>query len=54
MKKAKIKILRGEEWQIEGDVMLKKEKVYVLRDKELRAEIIWLHYNMPAAKHEEQ
>ena len=29
--------------------MLKKEKVYVLKDEELRAEIIWIHYNVLAA-----
>ncbi len=29
------------EWQIEGDLVLKKRKVYVLKDEELRVEIIW-------------
>ena len=33
MKKAKVKVLRGEEWQIEGDLVLKEEKMYVLKDK---------------------
>ena len=42
MKKANIKVLRGDEWQIKGKLVLKKEKVYVPRDKELRIEIIWL------------
>jgi len=51
MKKAKVKVLRGEEWQIEGDLVLKEEKVYVPKDVELRTEIIWLHYNIPAAGH---
>jgi len=37
MKKAGVK---GDEWQTEGDLVLKKEKVYVLKDEELRAEII--------------
>ena len=27
--------------------MLKKEKMYVLKDKKLRVEIISLHYNIP-------
>ena len=40
MKKAKVKILKGEEWQIEGDLVLKEEKVYVPKNEELRAEII--------------
>ncbi len=29
--------------------MLKEEKVYVPKDGELRAEIIWLHHNVPVA-----
>jgi len=31
--------------------VLKEEKVYVLKDKELRAEVIWLHHDIPAAGH---
>jgi len=34
--------------------MLKKEKVYVLKDKELRVEIIQLHHNVLMAGHEER
>ena len=34
-------MLQGEEWQIEGDLVLKEGKVYVPKDEELRAEIIW-------------
>jgi len=30
MKKVGIKVLRGEEWQIEEDLVLKKGKMYVL------------------------
>ena len=51
MKKAKVKILRGDEWQIEGDLVLKERKVYVLKDRELRAEIIQLYYDVLAAGH---
>jgi len=51
MKKIKVKELWGNEWQIEEDLVLKEEKVYVPKDEELRAEIIWLHYDMPAAGH---
>ena len=29
MKKAGVKVLWGEEWQIEEDLVLKKEKVYI-------------------------
>ena len=35
-----IKVVREEEWQLEGDLVLKKEKVYVPKDEELRMEII--------------
>jgi len=51
MKKAKVKELRGEEWKIEGDLVLKEGKVYVLKDEELRAEVIRLHHDVPAAGH---
>ena len=40
IKKARIKVVRGEEWQLKGDLVLKKGKVYVPKNKELRAEII--------------
>jgi len=40
MKKAGVKMLQGEEWQIERDLVLKEGKVYVPKDKELRVEII--------------
>ena len=54
IKKVKIKALREEEWQIEEDLVLKKEKVYVPKDEALRVEIIWLHYNAPVARHREK
>jgi len=40
MKKTGVKELRGNEWKIEGDLVLKEGKVYVLKDEELRTEII--------------
>ena len=51
MKKAEVKELRGNKWKIEGDLVLKEEKVYVPKDEELRAEVIWLHHDMLAAGH---
>jgi len=51
MKRAEIKALRGDEWEIEGNLVLKEEKVYILKNEELRLEVIWLHYNMPVARH---
>ena len=40
MKKVRVKTWREEEWQIEEELVLKKGKVYVLKDKKLRVEII--------------
>jgi len=51
MKKVKVKELQGNEWQIEGDLVLKEGKVYMLKNEKLRAEIIWWHHNVPAAGH---
>ena len=54
MKKTEVKVLKGDEWQIKWDLVLKKKKIYMLRDKKLRVEIIQLHYDMPATGHEER
>jgi len=51
MKKAGVKELRGEEWKLEGDLVLKKGKVYVPKDEELRAEVIQLHHNVLVVGH---
>jgi len=51
MKKARVKELRGEEWKIEGDLVIKEGKIYVPKDGELRAEIIRLHHDVPVAGH---
>jgi len=51
MKKVGVKELHRNEWQMEGDVVLKERKVYVPKDEELRAEIIQLHHDVPAAGH---
>ena len=40
MKKAGVKTLRDEEWQIEEGLVLKEGKIYVPKDKKLRVEII--------------
>ena len=46
-----VKVLRENEWQIEGDLVLKEGKVYVLKDEKLRVEIIWLHHDILVARH---
>ena len=43
--------LREDKWEIEGDLVLKEGKVYMLKDEELRIEIIWLHYNILVVRH---
>ena len=54
MKKVGVKIVQGEEWQVEGDLLLKKRKVYMPKDKELRVEIIQLYHNILVAEHGEK
>jgi len=51
MKKAGVKTLRDEEWEIEEGLVLKEERVYVPKDEKLRVEIIRLHHDMPIAGH---
>ena len=47
MKKVRVKELRGEEWKIKAELVLKEGKIYVPKNVELRSEIIQLHYDMP-------
>ena len=54
MKKAEVKTLRDEEWQIEKGLVLKEGRVYVPKDEKLRVQIIWLYHNTPIAGHGEQ
>jgi len=53
MKKARVKMLRNEEWQIEEGLVLKEGRVYIPKDENLRVEIIWLHHDTPIAGHGE-
>ena len=52
IKKAGVKTLRNEEWQIEEGLVLKKERIYVPKDEKLRIEIIWLHHDTLIAGYE--
>ena len=54
MKKAGVKTLRDEEWQLEEELVLKEGRVYVLKNEKLRVEIIQLHHDIPIAGHGEQ
>jgi len=49
MKKAGVKMLRNEEWQVEEELVLKEGIVYVPKDEKLRVEIIRLHHDIPIA-----
>jgi len=40
MKKVGVKVLQGDELQIEEGLVLKEKKIYVPKNKELRVEII--------------
>ena len=51
IKKAKVKVLRGYEWEMEEELVLKEKKVYILKDEELRLEVIQLHYNILVARY---
>jgi len=40
IKRTKVKELQRDKWRIEGDLVLKEGKIYVPKDRELRAAII--------------
>jgi len=50
LKRAGIKALKDEEWEIEDGIVLKKERIYVL-EGDLRREIIQLHHDTPVGGH---
>jgi len=50
LKKAGVKALRDEKWEIEDGVVLKKGRIYVL-EGELRGEVIQLHHDTPVGEH---
>ena len=50
LKKAGVKMLRDEEWEIEDGVVLKERRIYI-PEGELRGEIIRLHHNTPVGGH---
>ena len=54
IKKTRIKVVKGEEWQLERDLVLKEGKVYVPKNEILRTEIIQLYHNTPVARYKEK
>ena len=53
LKRAGIKALKDEEWEIEDGIVLKKERIYVL-EEDLRREIIQLHHDTLVEGHGER
>jgi len=53
LKKAGVKTLRDEEWEVEDRVVLKKGRIYVPEGK-LRGEVIQLHHDTPVGGHGER
>ena len=51
IKQVGVKMLRDKEWREENGLILRDGKVYVPRDKKLRAEVIWLYHNTPVRGH---
>ena len=50
LKRAGIKTLKDEEWEIEDRIIMKEGKIY-MPEGELRGEIIRLHYNTLVGGH---
>ena len=51
IKKPRVKVLKGDEQQVEENLVLKEGKVYMLKDKELRVEIMQLYHDVLVAGH---
>jgi len=50
LKRAGIKILKDEEWEVEDGIVIKEGRIYV-PEGELRGEIICLHHDTPVEGH---
>jgi len=50
LKRAGIKALKDEEWEVEDRIVLKERKIYIL-EEDLRREIIQLHHDTPVGGH---
>jgi len=54
MKQTGVKMLRDKEWRNKNGLMLRDGKVYVPKNRKLRAEVIWLHHDTPVEGHKGQ
>ena len=50
LKRAEIKALKDEEWEIDDRIVLKEERIYV-PEGDLRREIIQLYHDIPVGGH---
>ena len=50
LKRAGIKMLKDEEWEVEDGIVMKEGRIYI-PEEELRGEIIHLHHNTPVGGH---
>jgi len=50
LKRAGIKMLKDEEWEVEDGIVMREGRIYV-PEEELRGEIIHLHHNTPVGEH---
>ena len=51
IKQVGVKMLRDEKWQEKDRLLLRDKKVYIPKNKKLKAEIIWLHHNILVEEH---
>ena len=49
-----VNILEKDKWEIKNKLVLKEEKVYVLKNETLWLEVIQLHYDIIITGHEER
>ena len=54
IKQVGVKMLRDKEQREFNGIMYKERKVYIPKDKKLRAEIIWLYHDTLVEEHSEQ
>ena len=50
LKKARIKMLKDKEWEIEEGIVMKEGRIY-MPEEELRGKIMQLHHNIPIGGH---
>jgi len=54
IERARVKMLRDEEWKKENRLILRDGKVYIPKNEKLRAEVIQLYHNTLVGRHREQ